>query len=79
LKILAELNNDIDQLQSETQSQEKLEGNEKEEEESVVEKPRGIKRPCILILDSLAGDSRTRVFATLREYLKVEYKVCILK
>ncbi|KAK9498499.1 hypothetical protein O3M35_003121 [Rhynocoris fuscipes] len=34
-----------------------------------------IKQPCILIFDSLAGASRSRVCATLREYLEVEYKV----
>lgn len=31
-------------------------------------------RPCILIFDSLAGPSRCRVIATLRDYLTVEYK-----
>lgn len=31
-------------------------------------------RPCILIFDSLAGASRTKVVATLRDYLKCEYK-----
>ncbi|CAL8087334.1 unnamed protein product [Orchesella dallaii] len=33
-----------------------------------------VKHPCILIFDSLAGDARGRVFSTLREYLKIEYK-----
>lgn len=32
-------------------------------------------RPCILIFDSLAGGSRARVVATLRDYLRIEYKV----
>lgn len=31
-------------------------------------------RPCILIFDSLAGASRSRVVATLRDYLSCEYK-----
>lgn len=31
-------------------------------------------RPCILIFDSLAGTSRTRVVATLRDYLTCEYR-----
>lgn len=31
-------------------------------------------RPCILIFDSLAGASRARVVATLRDYLKIEYQ-----
>uniref|UniRef100_A0A1B6JN05 Ubiquitin-like protease family profile domain-containing protein n=1 Tax=Homalodisca liturata TaxID=320908 RepID=A0A1B6JN05_9HEMI len=34
-----------------------------------------IKQPCILIFDSLAGASRSRVVATLRDYLRVEYEV----
>ncbi|XP_066991207.2 uncharacterized protein [Anabrus simplex] len=34
-----------------------------------------IRQPCILIFDSLAGASRTRVVATLRDYLRIEYKV----
>ncbi|XP_056631057.1 uncharacterized protein LOC130441410 isoform X1 [Diorhabda sublineata] len=33
-----------------------------------------IKQPCILIFDSLAGSSRCRVVATLRDYLTCEYK-----
>lgn len=31
-------------------------------------------RPCILIFDSLLGASRSRVVATLRDYLTCEYK-----
>lgn len=34
-----------------------------------------IKQPLILIFDSLAGASRSRVVATLRDYLTCEYKV----
>lgn len=34
-------------------------------------------RPCILVFDSLAGASRTRVVATLREYLTCEYRIKI--
>ncbi|XP_044266946.1 uncharacterized protein LOC123012840 isoform X2 [Tribolium madens] len=33
-----------------------------------------IKQPCILIFDSLAGASRSRVVATLRDYLTCEHK-----
>ncbi|XP_075233482.1 uncharacterized protein LOC142331448 isoform X2 [Lycorma delicatula] len=33
-----------------------------------------IKQPCILIFDSLAGASRARVVATLRDYLRIEYR-----
>ncbi len=32
-------------------------------------------RPCILIFDSLSGASRARIIATLRDYLRIEYKV----
>ncbi|CAG9825310.1 unnamed protein product [Phaedon cochleariae] len=34
-----------------------------------------IKQPCILIFDSLAGANRSRVVATLRDYLTCEYKL----
>ncbi|TMW52161.1 hypothetical protein DOY81_002720 [Sarcophaga bullata] len=34
-----------------------------------------IKQPLILIFDSLAGASRSRVVATLRDYLTCEYKI----
>ncbi|XP_014277075.1 sentrin-specific protease 6 isoform X2 [Halyomorpha halys] len=34
-----------------------------------------IKQPCILVFDSLACTSRSRVCATLREYLLIEWKV----
>lgn len=34
-------------------------------------------RPCILVFDSLAGASRSRVVATLRDYLTCEYKAKI--
>jgi Ulp1 family protease len=43
--------------------------------EALVKKKMQIKQPCILIFDSLAGATRSRVYTTLREYLKVEYKV----
>lgn len=35
-------------------------------------------RPCILIFDSLAGTSRSRVVATLRDYLTCEYHVKVI-
>lgn len=38
-----------------------------------------VKHPCILIFDSLAGDARGKIYSTLREYLRIEYKVsCVL-
>jgi hypothetical protein len=38
-----------------------------------------VKQPSILIFDSLAGATRSRVYATLREYLREEYKVGFLE
>ncbi|KRT80658.1 Peptidase [Oryctes borbonicus] len=38
-----------------------------------------IKQPCILIFDSLAGASRSRVVATLRDYLTCEYRIKMSK
>ncbi|XP_071455706.1 sentrin-specific protease 6-like isoform X2 [Hetaerina americana] len=51
---------------------------DKEAEDSNIEycsQSEPIKQPCILIFDSLAGSSRSRVVATLRDYLRIEYKV----
>ena len=31
-------------------------------------------RPCILVFDSLKGSGRSRIVATLRDYLSVEYE-----
>ncbi|XP_065336085.1 sentrin-specific protease 6-like isoform X2 [Cloeon dipterum] len=53
----------------------------KEAEEAVVPEdtyvypPNAIKQPCILIFDSLSSNSRNRVVATLRDYLRIEYKL----
>lgn len=38
-----------------------------------------LNRPCILIFDSLAGASRSRVVATLRDYLTCEYKAKVFE
>ncbi|WAR07187.1 SENP6-like protein [Mya arenaria] len=35
----------------------------------------GIKQPCVLIFDSLAGPSRSRIVQTLKDYLMVEHQV----
>ncbi|ROT77936.1 putative sentrin-specific protease 6-like isoform X1 [Penaeus vannamei] len=37
--------------------------------------PPAIKQPCILIFDSLTGANRSRIVATLRDYLAVEHKI----
>uniref|UniRef100_A0A1B6BYT3 Ubiquitin-like protease family profile domain-containing protein n=1 Tax=Clastoptera arizonana TaxID=38151 RepID=A0A1B6BYT3_9HEMI len=53
---------------------EKLEEPDKKQKKSKQERE-PIKQPCILIFDSLAGASRAKVVATLRDYVHVEYKV----
>ncbi|XP_017760809.1 PREDICTED: uncharacterized protein LOC108551228 [Eufriesea mexicana] len=42
-------------------------------EQNVPQEKDTVKIPCILIFDSLAGASRARVVATLRDYLSCEY------
>ncbi|XP_015255929.1 PREDICTED: sentrin-specific protease 6 [Cyprinodon variegatus] len=42
---------------------------------SLASKPIICKQPCILIMDSLRGPSRSNVVKTLREYLEVEWEV----
>uniref|UniRef100_A0AAG5DC81 Ubiquitin-like protease family profile domain-containing protein n=1 Tax=Anopheles atroparvus TaxID=41427 RepID=A0AAG5DC81_ANOAO len=60
-----EAEGDESELASETE--------ETDEEPTDVRPP--IKQPCILIFDSLTGASRSRVVATLRDYLTCEYKI----
>lgn len=59
---------------SELESDEAEDNNTSQVITSQVDRP-PIKQPCILIFDSLAGASRSRVVATLRDYLTCEYKV----
>ncbi|XP_017260900.1 sentrin-specific protease 6 [Kryptolebias marmoratus] len=42
---------------------------------SLASKPTICKQPCILIMDSLRGPTRSNVVKTLREYLEVEWEV----
>ncbi|XP_051816759.1 sentrin-specific protease 6 isoform X2 [Acanthochromis polyacanthus] len=42
---------------------------------SLASKPSLCKQPCILIMDSLRGPTRSTVVKTLREYLEVEWEV----
>ncbi|XP_023808507.1 sentrin-specific protease 6 isoform X3 [Oryzias latipes] len=42
---------------------------------SLASKPTILKQPCILIMDSLRGPTRSTVVKTLREYLEVEWEV----
>ncbi|XP_043962953.1 sentrin-specific protease 6 [Gambusia affinis] len=44
-------------------------------ETSLASKPVICKQPCILIMDSLRGPTRSNVVKTLREYLEVEWEV----
>ncbi|RVE49476.1 hypothetical protein evm_005907 [Chilo suppressalis] len=50
---------------------------EKKPDIPIVGKTEPIKQPCILIFDSLAGASRSRVVATLRDYLTCEFQAKI--
>ncbi|CAK1553593.1 unnamed protein product [Leptosia nina] len=69
---------DLDmQCDSEEEEAEKLV--EKKPEVPVVRKIEPVKQPCILIFDSLAGTSRSRVVATLRDYLTCEYQAKVSK
>uniref|UniRef100_A0A182LXK2 Ubiquitin-like protease family profile domain-containing protein n=1 Tax=Anopheles culicifacies TaxID=139723 RepID=A0A182LXK2_9DIPT len=47
---------------------------EESDDDSVDDVRQPIKQPCILIFDSLTGASRSRVVATLRDYLTCEYR-----
>uniref|UniRef100_A0A4Y0ANM4 ULP_PROTEASE domain-containing protein n=1 Tax=Anopheles funestus TaxID=62324 RepID=A0A4Y0ANM4_ANOFN len=47
---------------------------EESDDESADDVRPPIKQPCILIFDSLTGASRSRVVATLRDYLTCEYR-----
>ncbi|CAG5040142.1 unnamed protein product [Parnassius apollo] len=59
--------------------EEDVERNEKIVEPQPIGKNEPIKQPCILIFDSLAGASRSRVVATLRDYLTCEYQAKMCK
>ncbi|XP_058066162.1 uncharacterized protein LOC131215783 [Anopheles bellator] len=48
---------------------------EETEDEEPTDARTAVKQPCILIFDSLTGASRSRVVATLRDYLTCEYRV----
>ncbi|XP_072750156.1 uncharacterized protein [Anoplolepis gracilipes] len=67
-----------DDEEMETDSDEEDETEQSEENKSqtpvkVEKQKETVKIPCILIFDSLAGASRARVVATLRDYLSCEY------
>lgn len=55
------------------ESEGQQENNENQETDPVEPQKDTVKVPCILIFDSLAGASRSRVVATLRDYLTCEH------
>jgi len=64
-----------DEVKAETEDGSKDKNGEGKSEDSSVPKARvAIKRPCILVFDSLAGGSKAKVCATLRDYLTCEYR-----
>ncbi|XP_047354219.1 uncharacterized protein LOC124950862 isoform X3 [Vespa velutina] len=52
---------------------EEQENNKSQETDHAIQNINSVKVPCILIFDSLAGASRCRVVATLRDYLSCEH------
>ncbi|XP_046586106.1 uncharacterized protein LOC107224533 isoform X1 [Neodiprion lecontei] len=74
-----EAEGDDDEMEMESDDEDETEDGETETKPP--QKPREptpvqneiVKLPCILIFDSLAGASRSRVVATLRDYLSCEY------
>ncbi|CAH0728716.1 unnamed protein product, partial [Brenthis ino] len=69
---------DLD-MQCDSDEEETEKQPEKKPEIPLIKKNDPIKQPCILIFDSLAGASRSRVVATLRDYLTCEYQAKISK
>ncbi|KAF2897296.1 hypothetical protein ILUMI_08881 [Ignelater luminosus] len=67
-----EAEGDDSELDTDEEESESAESSQNEKSEVLKDQP--IKQPCILIFDSLAGASRARVVATLRDYLTCEYK-----
>jgi sentrin-specific protease 7 len=59
-----------DDMEDEPEEEDK----KKEEEEGAEEVKVGVRQPCILIFDSLAGGSKARTCQTLRDYLTCEWK-----
>lgn len=69
---------DKDEAEGDDSEFDSLDGEAEPEEPAALPNPKErvpIKQPCILIFDSLAGASRCRVVATLRDYLTCEFKI----
>ncbi|XP_018399341.1 PREDICTED: sentrin-specific protease 7-like [Cyphomyrmex costatus] len=63
-----------DEIKIETDGKIKINQPKENKTEIKLEKQKEIiKKPCILIFDSLSGESRTRVISTLRDYLSCEH------
>ncbi|KAH3889282.1 uncharacterized protein LOC127849189 [Dreissena polymorpha] len=52
-----------------------IRGHPLQEDGNAEEALSGIKQPCILIFDSLAGPTRSRIVQVLKEYLMIEWQV----
>merc|ERR1711963_1237330 len=70
----AELTNSEAKPDSPPKSPDQSQGKPEEENSESIQNYVAIKQPCILIFDSLQTGLRSRVVATLREYLQCEYK-----
>lgn len=71
-----EAEGDDEEMEMDSDDDEESEGqenNKKQEAVTVASQKDTVKIPCILIFDSLAGASRSRVVATLRDYLSCEH------
>ncbi|XP_011631462.1 uncharacterized protein LOC105423416 isoform X2 [Pogonomyrmex barbatus] len=67
-----EAEGDDDEMEIESDEEDETETS-RPEENKIEEQKETVKLPCILIFDSLAGASRARVVATLRDYLSCEH------
>ncbi|XP_043497008.1 uncharacterized protein LOC122520800 isoform X2 [Polistes fuscatus] len=71
-----EAEGDDEEMEVDSDDDEEIEGqesNKTQETDNGLQNIDCVKVPCILIFDSLAGASRCRVVATLRDYLSCEY------
>ncbi|XP_012346759.1 uncharacterized protein LOC100866704 isoform X3 [Apis florea] len=73
-----EAEGDDEEMEMDSEDDDELETTENKNlspktEQNVSQEKDTVKIPCILIFDSLAGASRARVVATLRDYLSCEY------
>ncbi|XP_043675797.1 uncharacterized protein LOC122632713 isoform X1 [Vespula pensylvanica] len=71
-----EAEGDDEEMEMDSDDEEETEGqenNKNQETDQGLQNINSVKVPCILIFDSLAGASRCRVVATLRDYLSCEH------